>query len=360
MRTFGTEAGMMRRAGWMGIGLAAVASVAGGGAGAQSWDPGLRADSAGLAADTVRLPVSFVSSDECGVVDYRVVRDSATVRRLRQWPQCTTMDFGDVEGRTVVGVPLFGDCHAMHGIRAFRSEERREYRVLVTTYYGGCRAGRGEYRWVAIPRLPAGWTVGFSEKRVERWGGEHPNELSDMLGASAAAGFPALPEPTRILPYDSLAGLPADTVRLPSSLVELGECEAGAHLVDNLGDVAELRGRPGCADTDFGDLSTRTLLGLRLIGDCAARFRVDLWRSEARREYLVRTIFRDGGCRAWGGGGHYWIALPKLPPGWRVRPAGGVTIRRSIDDAASFPGDDGRPWIGRVHLPQPPASADRP
>jgi hypothetical protein len=360
MRTLGTEAGMMKRAGWMGIVLAAVASVAAGGAGAQSWDPGLRADSAGLPADTVRLPVSFVSSDQCGVIDYRVVRDSAAVRRLRQWPQCATMDFGDVEGRTVVGVPLHGDCHARYGLGAFRSEERREYRVLVTTYYGGCRAARGEYRWIALPRLPAGWTIGFSERRVDSRGGGHPIELGEILGMVASGGFPAPPEPSRFLPFDSLAGLPADTVRLRSSVVELGKCEVGDHVVDNLGDVAELRGRTGCADTDFGDLSTRTLLGLSLIGDCAARFRVDLWRSEARREYLVRTIFRDGGCRAWGGGGYYWIALPKLPLGWRVRPVGGVTIRGSIGDAPGPGWDDGQPWIGRLHLPQPPTPAERP
>lgn len=347
---------MMMRAGWMVIGLAAAASTVAGGAGAQERDWGLREDSAGVPGDTVRLPVSFVSSTECGVVGYRVVQDSADVRQMRRWPQCAEMNFGDVEGRTVVGVPLFGDCHATHGIRAFRSEERREYRVLVTTYDGGCRAGRGGYRWVALPRLPAGWTVGFTRARVERFGGEHPNELSEMLGAAAAAGFPEMPAPSRVLAFDSTT-LPADTVRLPSSLVDLGECGTDFRVVDNLGDVAELRGRTGCAGTDFGDLSSRTLLGLVLSGDCAARFRVDLWRSESRREYLIRATFRDGGCRAWGGGGHYWIALPKLPPGWRVRSAGGVTIRSRSGDAAEPPGE---PWIGRLNLPQPPAPAVRP
>jgi hypothetical protein len=297
----------------------------------------------------VRLPVSFVSTHACGVAGYRVIQDSADVRRLHLWPRCTAMDFSDVEEHTVVGVPLPGDCRARYGIAAFGSEERREYRVLVTTSYGGCRPGRGSYRWVALPRLPAGWTVGFSEKRVEHGGGGTPNELRETR--AAAAGFPELPEPSRVLAFDT-AAVPADTVRLASW--------AGAHVVDNLADVAELRGSPGCADADFGDLSTRTLLGLSLIGDCAARFRVDLWRSESRREYLVRTTFRDGGCRAWGGGGHYWIALPKLPPGWHVRSAGGVTIRRSIDDAPGSERGDGRSWIGRLNLPQPPAPAARP
>jgi hypothetical protein len=358
MRTNGAEAVMMKRVGWMMIGVALAAAAGAGGAAAQTTDWGLRPDSAGVPADTVRLPISLVSFDECRIIGYRVILDSATVRRLRQWPQCTEMDFGDVEGRTVVGIPLFGDCHARYGIGAWRSEERREYRILVTTYDGGCRGARGAYRWMALPRLPAGWTVGFSERRVDprNWGGEWPNALSEMLGAAAAAGFPELPKPTRVLPVDS-AALPGDTVRLRSSVIELGECRVGSRVVDNLGDVAELRGRPGCADTDFGDLSSRTLLGIQLSGDCAARFRVDLWRSESRREYLIHSTFRDGGCRAWGGGGHYWIALPKLPPGWHIRPAGRVTIRRSIDDAWD---DSTGIWVGRLHLPQPREAADRP
>ncbi|HEU4454025.1 MAG TPA: hypothetical protein VFR81_13240 [Longimicrobium sp.] len=176
---------MMKRVGWMMIGIALAASMAGGAA-AQTTDWGLRPDSAGLSADTVRLPVSFVAFRECEVIGYRVVQDSAAVRRMRQWPQCRTMDFGDVEGRTVVGIPLAGDCHARFGIAAFRSEERREYRLLVTTYYGGCRAGRGEYRWIALPRLPAGWTIGFSERRVDRRsGGEWPNALSPQSREAA-------------------------------------------------------------------------------------------------------------------------------------------------------------------------------
>jgi hypothetical protein len=131
-------------------------------------------------------------------------------------------------------------------------------------------------------------------------------------------------------------------------------------VVDNLADVAEVRGTHGCADTDFGDLSGRTLLALDLSGDCAARFRVDLWRSEERREYLVRTTFRDGGCRAWGGGGDYWIALPKLPPGWHVRSAGHVTIRASIGDPLGPGWEEGDVRMERVHLPQPRRAAAHP
>jgi len=179
------------------------------------------------------------------------------------------------------------------------------------------------------------------------------------LMAFAKVGGAAAQEPTRFLPFDS-AGLPADTVRLRSSVVDLGDCRAGAYVVDHIGDVAALRGGPECADADFGDLSSRTLLGISLSGDCAARFRVDLWRSESRREYLVRTTFRDGGCRAWGGGGDYWIALPKLPPGWHVRSAGGVTIRRFVGEPPGPGWDEGDVWMERLHLPQPRDAADRP
>jgi len=82
--------------------------------------------------------------------------------------QCKLTDFGDVYGRTLVGLPLSGDCHASFRIDAWRSEERHEYRVLVTGYDGGCRAmGAGGYHWMVLPKLPPGWRVGFSERRVD-------------------------------------------------------------------------------------------------------------------------------------------------------------------------------------------------
>jgi hypothetical protein len=155
----------MRSVRWAAVAAALVAAVPVA-ARAQQTDWGLRPDSAGIPADTVRLPSRRVDLVRCDVLGYRVVDDSAAVRRLRDFPQCRGADFGDPGGRTLVGLPLSGDCQASFRIDAWRSERRREYRILVTTYGGGCRAWRGEYHWLALPKLPAGWRVGFSERRA--------------------------------------------------------------------------------------------------------------------------------------------------------------------------------------------------
>ena len=154
----------MRSVRWAAVAVAVVAIPAA--ARAQQTDWGLRPDSAGIPADTVRLPSRRADLGRCDVLGYRVVDDSAAVRRLRRWPQCQGADFGDPGARTLVGLPLSGDCHARFRIDAWRSERRREYRVLVTTYGGECRAWGGGYQWLALPKLPAGWRVGFGERRV--------------------------------------------------------------------------------------------------------------------------------------------------------------------------------------------------
>ncbi len=136
-------------------------------------DDGIRPDSAGLARDAVPLAASRVRElDECQVVGMRVVDDSASALAMRRWGQCRDADFGAHAGRTLIGVPLSADCHAQYRVEAFRSNQRREYRVRVTDYYGGCRAGRSYYVWISVPQLPAGWTVGLTEERTDerrRW-----------------------------------------------------------------------------------------------------------------------------------------------------------------------------------------------
>jgi hypothetical protein len=61
-----------------------------------------------------------------------------------------------------------GDCHATFRIDGFRSESRREYQLVVTESYGGCRAGRYHERWMVVPPLPPGWRVRLAETHVDR------------------------------------------------------------------------------------------------------------------------------------------------------------------------------------------------
>jgi hypothetical protein len=166
----------------VGLSLSMAMLLAPGSAAAQKYDHGQRPDSAGIPADTVRLATHEVDLGECDVIGYRVVVDSAMVKHLWQYPQCKLADFGDVYGRTLVQIPLMGDCHSTFRIDAWRSEARREYRVHVIGYYGGCRAGLYEKRWLVLPKLPPGWRVAFSEGRGDERRGRGEAYLPALLG----------------------------------------------------------------------------------------------------------------------------------------------------------------------------------
>jgi len=132
-------------------------------------------DTAAHPADTVRLRTRFADVPEgCSPPGAWVVDDSASAAAVLAFPQCRGADFGDLSERTLVGVPFMGDCHARYGLDAWRSASRREYHLRVRVYYGGCRAGRIEFHWFALPKLPAGWQVRFTRMRIER--GEQPRE----------------------------------------------------------------------------------------------------------------------------------------------------------------------------------------
>lgn len=137
----------------------------------------IKPDSAGIPADTVRLRTTRVPGlDRCDPWEFRVVDDTAEAARLREQPGCRDADLGSLADRTLVGMPLGGDCLARYRVDAWRSEARREYRILATTWYGGCRAvGRG-YFWIALPKLPPGWRVSATQQGLD---GRDDGELAD-------------------------------------------------------------------------------------------------------------------------------------------------------------------------------------
>ncbi|HEX8244014.1 MAG TPA: hypothetical protein VF541_10975 [Longimicrobium sp.] len=165
----------MRGTGCVTAGLAILLAMIGGRADAQQVDRGLQADTAGVPADTVRLASTRVRElERCHVLGFRVVDGDSAVAAMHRWPQCRDADFGDLRRRTLVGLPMHGDCHARHAVDAWRSDSRREYRVRVTTLYGGCRAARFDYTWLALPKLPPGWRIGFTTASREADGDERP------------------------------------------------------------------------------------------------------------------------------------------------------------------------------------------
>lgn len=158
---------MAARIGWMRPWMLMAAVLAAAPAAAQPGDYGLDEDSLPVAEDAVPLPVQRLWT-ECDPLGLRVVRDSTELRAIERFRGCGAAEFPALGRDLYVHVRLMGDCHARFGVDAYRSESRREYRVEMTTRYGGCRAGKFESWWIRLPPLPQGWTVAFSTRRRER------------------------------------------------------------------------------------------------------------------------------------------------------------------------------------------------
>lgn len=133
-------------------------------AAAQPGDYGLQEDSLDLAADGVPLPVERLQTT-CDPFGLRVVRDSAELRTVERFRGCDASAFPALGRELYVHVRLGGDCHAQFDVQAWRSPARREYRVVMLTEYGYCRAGRFESWWIRLPPLPEGWTVAFTTRK---------------------------------------------------------------------------------------------------------------------------------------------------------------------------------------------------
>ena len=158
-------------------------------AGAQPWRA-READTLGVAADAERLTYTLTDAlGDCSVIGFYVIDDSASAERARRFPPCRGLSFTYYQGATLVGVPLSGDCHATFAVDAWRSESRREYRVVTTTYPGGCRAMRaGRYYWLVFEKLPPGWTVGFTRARADGPGEWTPHGV--LFRGESAGGAP--------------------------------------------------------------------------------------------------------------------------------------------------------------------------
>lgn len=267
------------------LGAAAALMVGMAPAAAQPGDDRLRADSLGVAADAETLEVGPADT-ACSPWGLRVVRDSTDARAVERFPRCGPGAFPSLGHRLYAHVALMGDCHATHEVSAYRSAARREYRIVTTSWYGGCRAGRYGSRWITLPPLPDGWTVAFTEVRADR---RRQAWHADSLEAAADA-VPVPVEPARM------------------------DCRPGGHgVVRDEADARELERFPGCTASLFS-APGRPLYVHVAEGFCRGAYAVHAYRSDARRE--VRVV-RSRGC----GGpsrGLGWFRLPPLPDGWTV------------------------------------------
>jgi hypothetical protein len=256
---------------------------------AQPGDDGLREDSLGVAADAVPLPRQRAWTD-CDPIGLRVVRDVADLRAIERFPGCGPSAFAALGRDLYVHVVLRGDCHAAHEVHAYRSAARREYRIVVTTWDGGCRAARSRSHWMTLPPLPEGWTVAFTDLGVQR---RREAWRTDSLGAAA------------------------DAVPLPVQQARMDCRPEGFAIVRDSADAHHLQRFPGCAPPEFPELGWHLYVRVPEGGFCGGAYRVHAYRSDARREYRVVRTSLSRGC----GGPRQepeWYRLPPLPYGWTV------------------------------------------
>jgi hypothetical protein len=260
-------------------------------AGAQpDWFNRWRPDSLELARDAVPIALAAVWTD-CDPPGTRVVRDSADAAEIRRFNGCDPFPLPGLGRELYVRVVMMGDCHARHSVEAFRSDSRREYRILIVDRYGGCRAGRMEERWFRLPPLPRGWTVAFTERGIDDR--HRAPWRTDTLDAAA------------------------DEVPLPAAWEEFIDCDPGPlRVVRDRVDAAAIQRAAGCDPSAFPALG-RDLYVRVVPGFCDARYEVHAHRSELRREYRVVRMHTSRACKA-PGGGPRWYSLPPLPNGWTV------------------------------------------
>lgn len=116
------------------------------------------------------VPLRWVSMDGCRGIGAVVLNTPEDVARQRQHPECADLPADlDLSSRTIIGVATMRDCSGFSFVRAYRIESERVIRVVETWRDGGSRAMcGGPYRWLAMSKLPPGWTVDFVRRRLER------------------------------------------------------------------------------------------------------------------------------------------------------------------------------------------------
>jgi hypothetical protein len=74
----------------------------------------------------------------------------------------------DFTKQTLIGWSAHSDCHMQVKIKVFRSDTEKNFLVIVNNIYGGCRAGGSRSGWIALDKMPAGYTLNTKEVRVDR------------------------------------------------------------------------------------------------------------------------------------------------------------------------------------------------
>jgi hypothetical protein len=267
--------------------------------------------------DTVRVEMARLAwMDACALSRDYVLDGQGALDALRKSPLCAYLPATmDLSRNVRVGVREFVDCHAVTALVAHRSDSLRVLRVSLVVRDGGCHAMRpSDYRWVEVPRPPAGYRVEVA--RWERPGvGAGPDSVFAAL-ARAAEGQPSIGYRGA---FDGGQRPPDGGVPVAFERVDMGGCRTvGSFILDGREALDRLRRYPQCAHLsarmEFGE---HVLVGVAEFVDCHAHVGLSVWRVDAEERVAVTSSSRDGGCRAMRHAYH-WIRMARPPWGYRI------------------------------------------
>jgi hypothetical protein len=94
-----------------------------------------------------------------------VINDEASFEQIFDFT-CSSPDDIDFDHETLLGLLADGTCEMkfIREVTSIADEKKYHFKVTVNDC-GRCKSLGYSYNWVAVPKLPAGWTVSFEIKR---------------------------------------------------------------------------------------------------------------------------------------------------------------------------------------------------
>jgi hypothetical protein len=242
------------------------------------------------------------------------VIDEEKFDRIVSEPDCAALEKllkVDFETESLISFNVRGDCHVSAAARVVRSDATKKYTVKIKKIPGGCRAAGRRQSWLVIEKIRPGYTVDFTETRVEAAEEGFGEELSpsDLK--------PAPPRKTEILETRAINLKGCIQTAYSSQFVIREEAE---YLKTIRGDMTRSWCLKNLEKIDFGK---HTLLGVEInSGYCRVPLglRHQVVRDSERKKYLLKISYidpRGSVCRALS---RYdlWVLAPKLPAGYEV------------------------------------------
>lgn len=267
-------------------------------------------------ADETEVPILQKTGSRefaCWIGENAVIADPQKLKEITATPDCSLAKITglDFTKHTLIGFKVRGDCFVRAAARVFRSDRAKKYTVRVKNIWGGCRAAGSFQGWLVIEKIPADFTVEFTQTRIDR-----------------AEEIPAAEE----IWEDERVLTPSENRPLETRRIDLKDCiqtifDKEFIIRDRETFLKTIRNdarRKACLkNIEKIDFGKQTLLGIELnTGYC----QMPLWltsqtfKDDAGKRFIVKIGYIEPNepCRA-RSQYDFWLLVPKLPADYTVR-----------------------------------------